>query len=98
MKKKKAKWSVISATSLTFLTFIGLVTGNATGTSTSEESVAINNSNTTLPLEDSQTNTTTEESIEESEWNQPPSHDEDQTFDAPSRGYEQGAGSSGSSR
>lgn len=97
MKKKKAKWSVISATSLTFLTFIGLVTGNATGTSTSEESVAINNSNTTLPLEDSQTNTTTEESIEESEWTTP-SQDEDQTFDAPSRGYEQGAGSSGSSR
>ena len=91
-KKKKAKWSVISATSLTFLTFIGLVSGNATGTSTSEESVAINNSNTTLPLEDSESVQTTEET----EWDY--SRDEDQTFEAPSRGYEQGAGSSGSSR
>jgi hypothetical protein len=93
MKKKKAKWSVISATSLTFLTFVGLVTGNANGTSTSEESVAINNENTSIPLEDSES---VEETTEESSWSQSPR--EDRSFDAPSSGYEQGSGSSGSSR
>jgi hypothetical protein len=115
---KKVKWSVISVTSASLLTFAGLVASN-TETGDNNNIVASNSSewgqdhfsdipdsNDSIDPNDSNGFGTDDgeqvfrghgQREEQGQFSQDSENSQDQFFQAPSGGFEQGAGSSGSS-
>lgn len=109
---KKVKWSVISVTTASLLTFAGLIAGNTekvadnnTVAANSDESVQDNFSDIPDSNESNELGTDDGEQFfhghgqrgDQGQYSQDSESSQDQFFQAPSGGFEQGAGSSGSS-